>query len=87
MAGALRACGIRVDESHDGAVIEGGAPHGGQVDSHGDHRIAMATAVLAQCAAQPVRIADVANVATSFPGFLECANAVGMGLAAVSPTA
>ena len=41
----------------------------GNVDSHGDHRIAMSLAVAAQCASDEVRIVDCANVATSFPGF------------------
>lgn len=83
MAGALRALGITVEEHADGAVIHGGTLHGGRVESHGDHRIAMASAVAAQCASGPVRIADIANVATSFPGFAELARAAGMRLDAV----
>jgi 3-phosphoshikimate 1-carboxyvinyltransferase len=87
MAAALRALGIGVDERPDGAVIEGGSPRGGAVESHGDHRIAMASAVLAQAASGDVRISDVANVATSFPGFVETATAAGLRVAAVTPTA
>jgi 3-phosphoshikimate 1-carboxyvinyltransferase len=82
MATALRALGARVEESPDGAAITGGTLRGGGVDSHGDHRIAMALAVAAQCASGPVRIADCANVATSFPGFLDLAAAAGFGLRA-----
>ena len=80
MARALGALGARIEETPDGAVIEGGRLHGGAVDSGGDHRIAMAMAVAAQRAAGPVRIADCANVATSFPGFVELSNACGMKL-------
>ena len=80
MATGLRALGIRVDETPDGATIHGGTLQGGAVDAHGDHRIAMAFAVAAQCARGEVRIGDVANVATSFPGFDALARACGFGL-------
>ncbi len=80
MAAGLRALGIEVDETPDGATIHGGALHGGEVESHGDHRIAMAFAIAAQRAKGEVRIGDVANVATSFPGFDALARSVGFGL-------
>lgn len=80
MASGLRALGARIDETADGAVIHGGTLHGGAAHAHGDHRIAMALAVAAQCASDEVRIADCANVATSFPGFDELARGVGFGL-------
>ena len=81
MAAGLRALGARVDESEDGATIHGGPLQAGEVDSLGDHRIAMAFAVAGQRAAGPVRITDTANVATSFPGFAATAAAAGFGLA------
>lgn len=80
MAAGLRALGIRIDETADGAVIEGGRIGGGSVDSHGDHRIAMSLAIAAQVADGEVRIGDVANVATSFPGFVPTAVAAGLAL-------
>ena len=83
-AAGLRALGIVVEEAPDGATIRGGALHapaGVAIDSHGDHRIAMAFAVAAQCAGGAVRVRDVANVATSFPGFDALARGVGFGLA------
>ena len=80
MAAGLRALGIRVDETDDGADIHGGAVQGGRIDSHGDHRIAMAFVVAAQCSAGEIRITDVANVATSYPGFAESMRSVGMSL-------
>jgi 3-phosphoshikimate 1-carboxyvinyltransferase len=87
MAEGLRGLGIRVDEYPDGAVVHGGRLAGGGVDSHGDHRLAMAFAALAQVAPEEVLVADVANVATSFPGFESLAVAAGFGLEAASPRA
>lgn len=80
MAAGLRALGIVVDEAPDGARIHGGRLCGGTIDSHGDHRIAMAFVVAGQLADGPVRVRDVANVATSFPGFDRLAAAAGMAL-------
>lgn len=82
MADGLRALGIAVDETPDGATVHGGALRAGSLDSRGDHRIAMAFAVAAQRAGGEVRIGDVANVATSFPGFDALALGAGMGLRA-----
>ena len=76
-AAGLAALGVRAGTTGDGGmVIEGGATSGGEVDSAGDHRIAMAFATAA--AEGPVRIRDCRNVATSFPGFRTLANAVGL---------
>ena len=77
MASALRTLGIRVDESADGATVHGGQFTGGGVDSHGDHRVAMAMAVAATVATGEVKISDVDAVDTSFPGFADCLAAVG----------
>jgi 3-phosphoshikimate 1-carboxyvinyltransferase len=56
---------------------------GGKVDSHGDHRIAMAFAVAGIRAKKPVEILNCKNVATSFPNFVELANATGMSIETV----
>ena len=80
MAVGLRALGIDVAETVDGAVIRGGKLHAGTVDSHGDHRVAMAFAVAGQLSSAGVAIRDVANVATSFPGFDALARQVGFDL-------
>ena len=82
MATGLRALGIRIDETPDGAVIEGGALDGGAVESHGDHRCAMAFAVAGAVARGVITIRDCANVATSFPGFVELANSCGFAVRA-----
>jgi 3-phosphoshikimate 1-carboxyvinyltransferase len=80
MANGLKACGVLVDELPDGAIIRGGTIGGGRIDSHGDHRIAMSFAIAGLVASAPITIGDCANVATSFPGFMELANGVGFRL-------
>ncbi|MBB3227056.1 3-phosphoshikimate 1-carboxyvinyltransferase [Luteibacter sp. Sphag1AF] len=80
MAAGLIACGVNVEELPDGAMIVGGRIGAGSIDSHGDHRIAMAFAVAGLVADGPITIGDCANVATSFPGFVELANGVGFAL-------
>ncbi|MGH3794174.1 MAG: 3-phosphoshikimate 1-carboxyvinyltransferase [Pseudonocardiaceae bacterium] len=66
----LTAFGAQAQETTDGMVIEGGRPlHGGTVDSHGDHRIAMASAVCALAAAGETVIHGWDSVRTSYPGF------------------
>ncbi|WP_111983433.1 3-phosphoshikimate 1-carboxyvinyltransferase [Dyella jiangningensis] len=81
MARGLRALGVAIEEAPDGATIDGGAIGGGSIDSHGDHRIAMSFAVAGLVASGMVHIGDCANVATSFPRFLELANGCGFRLA------
>jgi 3-phosphoshikimate 1-carboxyvinyltransferase len=83
MATGLRALGAVIDETPDGATIHGGPLHGGTIESHGDHRIAMSFAVAGLIARGAVRINDCANVATSFPGFLELCNSCGFKLETV----
>jgi 3-phosphoshikimate 1-carboxyvinyltransferase len=78
MADGLQALGATVEPTADGIVIDGGTLGGGEVHSHGDHRIAMAFSVAALRASAPIRIHDCANVATSFPGFLQLAARAGM---------
>jgi 5-enolpyruvylshikimate-3-phosphate synthase len=55
---------------------------GGEISSHGDHRIAMAFAIAALRAKGVVRVRDCANVATSFPGFVELAREAGLSIEA-----
>ena len=82
MATGLRSLGIEVDEVADGATIHGGRIGAGTSDAHGDHRIAMAFAIAGQLASGEVRVEDVANVATSFPGFDALARGCGFSLVA-----
>jgi 3-phosphoshikimate 1-carboxyvinyltransferase len=78
MARALEAVGVAVEERPDGARIVGGRIGGGTIDSRGDHRIAMSFAVASLRAAGPIEILNTAEVATSFPTFLDVAEAAGL---------
>jgi 3-phosphoshikimate 1-carboxyvinyltransferase len=70
LVGGFRAMGADADERPDGFVIRGGRRlTGGEVDAHGDHRLAMAFAVAALGAAGPTRIAGAEVVAVSYPSF------------------
>ncbi len=80
MAAGLRALGASIEETPDGAIIDGGQLGGGAVETHLDHRIAMSFAVAGLVARGPVRINDCAHVATSFPGFMALANGCGFAL-------
>jgi 3-phosphoshikimate 1-carboxyvinyltransferase len=80
MAAGMRALGVGIEETPDGAIIDGGAISAGTVDSHGDHRIAMSFAAAGLVAQGAITIRDCANVATSFPGFVELANGCGFAL-------
>lgn len=80
MSKALVTLGCRLEEFPDGALIHGGALHGGRVDSHGDHRIAMSLAIAGQVASGEVEILDCANVDTSFPRFLQTASGCGFSV-------
>jgi len=84
MVQGLKALGATVEEFPDGAVIQGGQLTGGEIDSGGDHRVAMAFAVAAVAAKGPIRILDTENVGTSFPGFINCSRSAGLKVSEVS---
>lgn len=80
MAKNLRALGVSVVEKPDGMIVEGPAAiRGGEVESFGDHRVAMAMAILALGAGAPVKINDVGCVNTSYPGFWDDMNKLAEG--------
>ena len=60
---------VRVDG--DTLVVRGSALRGAEVDSHHDHRIAMACAVAALVADGPTTVEGWDSVATSYPGFAD----------------
>ncbi|WP_445621464.1 bifunctional prephenate dehydrogenase/3-phosphoshikimate 1-carboxyvinyltransferase [Kushneria sp. Sum13] len=84
MADGLDVLGVVNTVVEDGIDIVGGRYHGGEVESLGDHRIAMAFTVAALRAEGDITIRDCANVATSFPNFPALAGEVGMQVEAVS---
>ena len=83
MAQGLKRLGIAARETPDGVVIQGGRFRDGEIDSHGDHRIAMAFAIAALRAGGPITVRDCKNVATSFPGFVELAGRAGLSIRAI----
>ncbi len=80
MADGLQAVGIDAQPTPDGMIIHGGQLAGGTVKSHGDHRIAMAFTMAALRATDTIMIEDCANVATSFPNFVQLAQQAGINL-------
>ncbi|GAB5499542.1 MAG: bifunctional prephenate dehydrogenase/3-phosphoshikimate 1-carboxyvinyltransferase [Pseudohongiellaceae bacterium] len=87
MAKGLITLGIAVETFSDGIRIEGGQLGQGEVDSFGDHRIAMAFVIAGLRASGPIRIRDCANVATSFPGFVQLASSVGIPVSQIAEQA
>jgi 3-phosphoshikimate 1-carboxyvinyltransferase len=85
MAQGLKTLGIDLETFADGIRIEGGTGlGGGTIDSHGDHRIAMAFAVAGLRASSEIEILNCQNVATSFPGFVSQAVQVGLKIEEIS---
>jgi 3-phosphoshikimate 1-carboxyvinyltransferase len=82
MSAGLESLGVVHEVLPDGMRIEGRgegpAFGGGEIDSFGDHRIAMSFAVASLRADRLISVRDVANVATSFPGFVELARSIGL---------
>jgi len=69
--------GIGIVRRGDTLEVQGGPVSGGEVDPRQDHRLAMAAAVAALCAAAPVRIGQAGCVGKSYPGFFEDLRALG----------
>jgi 3-phosphoshikimate 1-carboxyvinyltransferase len=74
MAANLRAFGVAVTEHDDGMTVHGGGSEkltGAKVASFGDHRIAMACAILGLFSKGETTITEAACIATSYPTFQE----------------
>ena len=80
MADGLLNLGVSAQATEDGMIIQGSEIQSGEVDSHGDHRIAMAFSVAALRANGLIEINNCRNVDTSFPGFAELSRSVGLKL-------
>lgn len=88
MVAGLQRLGVECEEKEDGVVIQGRGDrdfvfNGGEVESRGDHRVAMAFSVAALRAKDEIVVGDCDNVATSFPAFPKQALAAGLRLAEV----
>ena len=83
MAEGLDVLGVKNEVLEDGIVIEGGGRMGGgEIQTHMDHRIAMAFSIAALRAQGEIRVLDCDHVATSFPGFEVLARGAGLQISA-----
>jgi 3-phosphoshikimate 1-carboxyvinyltransferase len=80
MADGLQILGVDAQPTKDGMVINGGQLGSGEVESHGDHRIAMSFSIAGLRANGPITINDCANVNTSFKEFPALAKQLGLAL-------
>jgi 3-phosphoshikimate 1-carboxyvinyltransferase len=82
MVDGLQSLGVDAQGTEDGAIIKGSSSSavfsGGRVNSHHDHRIAMAFAIASLRASDTIIIEDCDNVATSFPNFISLASRAGI---------
>ena len=78
----LKGCGAEADAHGDALRIIGRrrVPGGAKVQSFGDHRIAMAFAVLGLAAERPVTVDGAEMIASSFPGFADALRSAGARL-------
>ena len=80
MADGLDILGVDNQVTDDGIIIQGGSMGGGEVESHDDHRISMAFAIAGLRATDTIIINNCANVATSFPGFVNKSKDAGLNI-------
>ncbi len=83
MADGLKSLGVDTEVTEDGMVIQGKTRDsigGGEVISHGDHRIAMSFSIAGLRATAPIKVHDCENVNTSFPEFRDLAKQLGLKL-------
>lgn len=78
-AAGLIACGVDAEIEGDNLIVEGRGEvrGGGLIETHMDHRIAMAFLTLGLGARSPVKVDDTRMIATSFPGFVPLFAALG----------
>jgi 3-phosphoshikimate 1-carboxyvinyltransferase len=78
MAQVLGSFGVACEELPDGMIVTGGAAlHGAEIESRGDHRIAMSAALLGMLADGETTIDGAEAVDTSFPGFVALMRSLG----------
>ena len=68
----LRGLGAEIEATPDGFVVTGtGGLRGGQIEAHGDHRLAMLGAVAGLASREGVRVVGMDAAAVSYPRFLD----------------
>ena len=82
MTAELRKMGARIEEHSDGVTIEGPTPlTGTRVNSHGDHRVAMALSIAGMLASGDTLILDAEVISESYPDFITTFRTIGAELA------
>jgi 3-phosphoshikimate 1-carboxyvinyltransferase len=78
-AAGLAACGVKAHVEGDDLIVEGRGEvkGGGMIETHMDHRIAMAFLTLGLGARKPVTVDDTSMIATSFPDFMALMTGLG----------
>jgi 3-phosphoshikimate 1-carboxyvinyltransferase len=75
----LVACGVAAHVEGDDLIVAGAGavPGGGMIETHMDHRIAMAFLTLGLAARKPITVDDTSMIATSFPDFMSLMTKLG----------
>jgi len=77
MARELGKLGVETDELPDGLIVHGGRPTGAVVQSHGDHRLAMALAIAGLASDGPVTVRGAEAIDVTYPDFALSLQAAG----------
>ena len=81
LVGELVKLGVQASETQDGFIIQGSRlPSAGQVEAHGDHRLAMALALAGLAGQGPVMVNGAQVIAESFPEFPAVLHSLGADL-------
>jgi len=84
MSEVLDSCGVKFQLEEDGITINGlgktGTFKAAEINSHGDHRIAMASSIGSLRSDGVTTILDCLNVNTSFPNFIDVCQEIGMSI-------
>jgi len=80
----LKTLGIASESTETRVAVKGGHIQGGQVDSFGDHRIAMSFLVASAASKEAIEVNDTDCIKTSFPEFFELAHTIGLSLSSHS---
>ena len=84
MSEVLDSFGVKLELKNDGITIYGLGKKGSfkstEINSHEDHRIAMASSIASLRSDGEVSILDCLNVNTSFPNFIDLCKEVGMNI-------
>ena len=86
----LRACGVRAESKGDALEIQGHGERptgGGEVSTHGDHRIAMSFLVFGLGCRDAVSVDRAEMIGTSFPAFTDLMNSLGARISAATVAA